>query len=282
MTFSRPDCDIFIPDGITPEKALSRTTHMGIGAHQDDLEIMAYDGALTCFGREDLWYAGVVVTNGAGSPRDGIYASYSDEEMQKVRIMEQRKAAYVGEYSACVQFKHPSGAVKNPLEKAPAEDIASIVKLAKPTVIYTHNLSDKHDTHVAVALRVIAALRSLPKDERPERLFGCEVWRGLDWLCDDEKVVFNVSERPNIAASLVGVFDSQVAGGKRYDLAAAGRRTANATFLASHFVDNVSSAIYGVDMTALIHDDNLDPLEFYMGYIKKFSDEVSERIGKFK
>src|ERR1044071_3343272 len=73
------------------------------GAAQDDIEIMAYHGIAECFGQKDKWFTGVVVTNGAGSPRSGIYGQYSDDEMQKVRLMEQRKAAYVGEYACQIQ-----------------------------------------------------------------------------------------------------------------------------------------------------------------------------------
>ena len=36
--------EIFIPDKLDVETALARTTHLAIGAHQDDLEIMAIDG----------------------------------------------------------------------------------------------------------------------------------------------------------------------------------------------------------------------------------------------
>ena len=59
---------------------------MCISAHQDDIEIMAYHGIAECFGRSDRWFTGVVVTNGAGSPRSGIYGEYTDAEMQKVRV----------------------------------------------------------------------------------------------------------------------------------------------------------------------------------------------------
>jgi LmbE family N-acetylglucosaminyl deacetylase len=282
IAFSNPGCDIFIPDGAEPNQAFGRVTHMGIGAHQDDLEIMALDGVLRCFGRSDAWYMGVVATNGAGSPRDGHYAAYTDEEMQKVRRAEQRKAAFVGEYSACVQLMHKSSDIKNAAVPAPAEDIAKLLRLARPRVVYTHNLADKHDTHVAVTLRVIEAIRSLPLNERPSLLYGCEVWRSLDWLRDEDKAVFDVSGRPNISPSLLGVFDSQIAGGKRYDIAALGRRKANATFLASHYVDKIDEAVYGIDMTGFIKDETLDPVSFIDGYINLFRNEILERITKFK
>jgi len=60
------------------------------------------------------------------------------------------------------------------------------------------------------------------------------VWRDLDWLVDSDKAPFDVSEHENLQAALLGVFDSQIAGGKRYDLASMGRRRANATYFESH------------------------------------------------
>src|SRR5215468_6110003 len=104
MQFHKPTADFFVPDGSSPEVALSRTTHLCISAHQDDIEIMAYHGIAECFGQKEHWFTGVVVTNGAGSPRSGIYGSYSDQEMQKVRLVEQRKAAFVGEYACQLQL----------------------------------------------------------------------------------------------------------------------------------------------------------------------------------
>jgi len=58
---------------------------------------------------------GVVATNGAGSPRSGIYGDYTDREMQKVRLAEQRKAAYVGEYACQIQLGFTSSQVKDPM-----------------------------------------------------------------------------------------------------------------------------------------------------------------------
>ena len=77
--------EIFVPDGLPVEQALARTTHMAVGAHQDDMEIMAFDGILQCFQRNDRWFCGVVVTDGSGSPRDDLYRDYTDEEMRTVR-----------------------------------------------------------------------------------------------------------------------------------------------------------------------------------------------------
>jgi LmbE family N-acetylglucosaminyl deacetylase len=215
MQLHKKTADVFIPDASEPVQALSRTTHLCIAAHQDDIEIMAYHGIALCFGSQAKWFTGVVVTNGAGSPRNGIYGSYTDEEMQKVRLIEQRKAAYVGDYAAQLQLGFSSGEVKNPKETAVVEDLQQIVRATRPEVVYLHNPADKHDTHVAVTLRSIAALRAVRDEFRPKKVYGCEVWRDLDWLADDDKQILPVSARPNLAAALVSVFDSQVSGGKR-------------------------------------------------------------------
>jgi LmbE family N-acetylglucosaminyl deacetylase len=187
MRFHNPTADLFVPDGLPSEAALARTTHLAISAHQDDIEIMAYHGIAECFGRKDKWFTGVVATNGAGSPRSGIYGDATDEEMQQVRLVEQRKAAYVGEYACQIQLGFTSSQVKDPREGALVEDLQQILRAVRPKFVYLHNLADKHDTHVAVALRSIAALRAVRPDVQPTRVYGCEVWRDLDWLPDESK-----------------------------------------------------------------------------------------------
>ena len=44
MKFSLESAELYIPDGVEESTALSRTTHLCVAAHQDDIEIMAYDG----------------------------------------------------------------------------------------------------------------------------------------------------------------------------------------------------------------------------------------------
>ncbi len=280
MKFHNPTADVFVPDGLEPAAALARTTHLCVSAHQDDIEIMAYNGIAECFGRPDQWFTGVVVTNGAGSPRAGIYGQYTDEEMQKVRLKEQRKAAYVGEYACQIQLDYPSSAVKNAKDTAVRDDLTAIFRAAKPRVVYLHNLADKHDTHVGVALRAIAALRGLRGEVRPEKVYGCEVWRDLDWLADEHKQALPVSARPNVAASLVGLFDSQVSGGKRYDLATQGRRIAHATYFASHGTDVETALSYAMDLTLLIEDPSLPVANYVLGFIDELRTDVEQRLAK--
>jgi hypothetical protein len=188
----------------------------------------------------------------------------------------------VGEYSAHVFLDYASAEVKDAKNLPVVQDLKAIVEAARPQVIYTHNLADKHDTHIAVVLRALQALRELPREARPERVYGCEVWRDLDWMCDADKTVFDVQAHENLAMSLAGVFDSQIGGGKRYDLATQGRRRANATYLASHAVDQTTAASFAVDLTPLVEDENLDPAEFILAFIDRFRNDVSARLAKLK
>lgn len=278
MQFHNAAADLYIPDGTAQEAALARTTHLCISAHQDDIEIMAYHGIAECFGRKDRWFSGVVVTNGAGSPRSGIYGDYTDEEMQKVRLIEQRKAAFVGDYAAQFQLGFSSSQVKNSQDSAVTDDLAAILRATRPEVVYLHNFADKHDTHIAVAKRSIAALRAVRSETRPRKVYGCEVWRDLDWLGDAEKVALPVSARSNIAAALVGVFDSQVTGGKRYDLATAGRRLAHATYFASHGTDVETALTFAMDLTPLVDDPSLSIADYVLSAVDRFREDVKKRL----
>jgi LmbE family N-acetylglucosaminyl deacetylase len=261
-----------------PAAALARTTHLCVSAHQDDIEIMAYHGVAECFGLPGRWFTGVVATDGAGSPRAGIYADCTDERMKQVRVMEQRKAAFVGEYACQIQLAYSSSETKTPPAAALVEDLTRIFLAARPEVVYLHNLADKHDTHVAVALRAIAALRAAG-GHKPKRVYGCEVWRDLDWLDDGDKRPLPVSARSNIAAALVGVFDSQVSGGKRYDLATAGRRLAHATYFASHGTDEESALNFAMDLTPLVEDPDLSIADYVLSFVDRFRADVRQRLG---
>jgi LmbE family N-acetylglucosaminyl deacetylase len=278
VKLSQAGADVYLPAGGTLEAALERTTLLGVAAHQDDLECMALYPILKGFSAPGEAFSGVVVTNGAGSSRTGPYKNHTDAEMAAVRRSEQRKAALLGGYALQLQLDHPSSAVKDPKADTAIDDLEAIVRAARPREIYTHNLADKHDTHVGVALKLVAALRRLPPAQRPRRLVGCEVWRGLDWLNDGDKVVMDVDGHEDLSDALMAVFDSQIAGGKRYDLAARGRRKANATFFESHAADTHENLIFGMDLTPLLLDDGLSPQALCGRYLASFRAEVLGRL----
>ncbi len=281
MKLSRPDADIFIPDGVQQEAALKRTTHLCVGSHQDDVEFMAYNGICECFNVPDKWFTGVVVTDGAGSPRSGLYADCTDEQMRKLRQNEQKTAAAIGRYSCVIQMNHTSASVKDPANTDVVNDLRTVFAAARPKTVYLHNPSDKHPTHVSASLRSIAALRSLPREQRPQKVLGCEVWRSLDWMLDSDKQALPVDKRPNLAAALSGVYDSQISGGKRYDTAVWGRYLSNATFFESHATDKIEGMCFAVDLSPLIENEKLSVEDFILKFIDRFRKDVSDTIRKY-
>ena len=215
---------------------------------------MAFAPIAECFQKSDKWFCGVVTTDGAGSPRNGIYADYTDEDMKAIRIEEQKKAAHIGGYGAQILLGYSSKEVKDKNNDSVVNDYVEILKATKPQYVYIHNLADKHETHVATAVKAIAALRLLKLEEQPEKVYGCEVWRNLDWLNDDEKVYLDCSQR----------------------------RLSNATFLESHACDTYTGLNYAMDLTPLIKDKTLNVSEYVCGYIDRFNENVKAMIGKLQ
>jgi LmbE family N-acetylglucosaminyl deacetylase len=267
-----------VPDGRPLAEAVARTTHMGIVAHPDDLEILAYPGILDCLGRDDRWFLGVVATDGRGSARSGPYAQVTDADMRLIRQREQEKAAAVGEYGAVVMLDRTSADVQGPGREALVGEIADLLRTARPQVVYTHSPADRHPTHVAVALAAIAACRALPAGERPARVLGGEVWGDLEWLSAGDKVAMDVSGRDSMGAALMGVFESQILGGKRYDLAVPARRLAHATYHDSHSVDASTALCLAMDLTPLVADAGRSVADYVQERIDRFAADVRGRI----
>lgn len=281
MKFTCAHADLYIPDNATEAKAFNRTTHLCIAAHQDDIEILAYHGIAECYNQSERWFAGVTVTDGAGSSRTGLYVTYSDEQMKAVRLEEQRKAAHIGGYSLQAQLGHSSRDVKEISNTGVTSDLCSLLQKTKPTTVYLHNPADKHDTHIAVLGHSLKALRMLSKAERPKKVYGCEVWRSLDWMLDTDKQVLDAGAYPNMASALINVFDSQISGGKRYDLATIGRRLANATFFESHAGDRSTALTWAMDLSPLMEDDSLSLKEYTKVTMQHFVDDVNSRLDRY-
>ncbi len=279
--FKNPEADVWTRDNRSLDAALERTTHLGIGAHQDDLEFMAYEGIAACYERDDHWFAGVTVTDGRGSSRAGPYASYTDEQMRDERREEQREAARIGRYTAQMQLDYSSSELKGDRRGDVVEDLCQILARMKPHTVYLHQPADKHDSHIATLACSVEALRRIAPEHLPDRVVGCEGWRGLDWLDDAEKIPMVCDAYPELVEQFYGVFKSQIVGGKRYDLAIEGRRIANATMFDSHGSDTVGTIIWGIDLKPLIADPSLSMTAFIDAKIQALSADVAGRIDKF-
>ncbi|MDA0346895.1 MAG: PIG-L family deacetylase [Verrucomicrobia bacterium] len=281
LPFHNTETDIWLNKDFSIEQALQSTTHLAIGAHQDDLEFMAYEGISACFGNDGNWFTGVTITDGRGSSRVGPYSSYNNDEIREIRREEQRKAADIGQYAAQFQLDYRSSQIKGPERKAVTEDIANILLKMRPQTVYLHQPADKHDTHVAVMSASIEALRQTANHHIPKRIIGCEVWRGLDWLSDSEKVPMDYGANPELFEKLTLTFDSQITGGKRYDLAVQGRCRANATFFDSHSPDQAELITWGIDLTPLIHDTSLTISDFILEHLNQLTQDVKSRVQQF-
>ena len=254
---------------------------MAVFAHQDDVEFCAFHGIVECYDNADKGFHAVIVCDGTNSSRAGKYANYTNEQMITSRAIEQETASKIGRYTSLDQFKYPSAEIMDKNNSNVVQDIYNALVKVKPEVVYTHNLADKHNTHVAVVLRLISAIRMMLPQDRPQVVYGCEMWRGLDWLCESDKVVLDVSKNRELAWELFNVFESQIAGGKNYAKGVCGRCVANAAFDKSHALDTLSHVTYAMDLTPLIKNDKLCPAEFTKDYINRFECDVLTKINAF-
>lgn len=280
MDLHNKTASVYIPDSFSERQAFARTTHLGIGAHQDDLEFMAFHGILECYSTAHCWFGGVTCTNGAGSSRSGPYETFTDAQIAQIRHREQNTAAQIGNFGFMIQLDYPSCAVRDASNRSLKNDLRAVLDAARPEVVYTHNPVDKHDTHIAVAIAAIQAIREIPAELRPRKVIGCELWRSLDWLPDEEKVLMDVSGHDHLAAALTGVFDSQIAGGKRYDLAILGRRAANATFFDPKSTDKSKQVIFGLDLTPLVTDESINISSYISDILDRFKEDVRQKLSR--
>jgi len=276
--FGHSKARLFVPDGAETEKALQRCSHMGIGAHQDDLEIMAFHGVQSCYDNPDDWFCGVTCTDGTGGPRKEGLEQLSPEEVGALRNQEQDRAAELGQYGAMIQLNYSSQAVKSKDKSEVVASLFDLLSAVQPRVVYTHNPADKHDTHVGVTIATLEAIRKMPIGERPSELYGCEVWQDLDWLNDTEKVRLDVSGNNDLAEALINCHDSQVTPAKRYDLATLGRRRANATYSDSHSNTPGTYVTHAMDLSQLILDDEINLQDFVAGKIRAFEESVANTL----
>jgi hypothetical protein len=84
--------------------------------------------------------------------------------------------------------------------------------------------------------------------------------------------------REHLAQALIGVFDSQIAGGKRYDLGEIGHRHANATYGDSHSIDKFTQASLALDLSALLNDPSASACEFALDAVDRFRGETKQRL----
>lgn len=251
---------------------------LAIMAHHDDTEISSSAPMLEFYDGNKGSFATVVLTDGAGSARSGAYASVTDSEMVEIRKVEQRNAAELGHYARLWMLNYTSAEIRGVDARAVAE-VAAVLREVRPDVLYVHNPFDKHPTHRGALRVALQALEVVRSEYSPKRVLAGEVWRDLDWLPDSHKVVVAVDSNPELALNILKTFDSQIEGGKAYDLAATGRRYAHATFSESHSVDNAAQLAYFCDITDVANGKTA-LADFVSQVVKEFSDELGSYYQK--
>ena len=278
LALSNQASDFWIPQNFDLSEALGQTTHLAIGAHQDDLEFMAYEGIFACYHSDEKWFTRITVTDGRGRSRMSPYSKYTDNEIHRA---EQRKAAEVRQYAAQLRLDYKSSEVKGNGRAAVTQDIVKVLRLMKPNTVYLHQPADEHDTHIAVMTAAIEALRLTANHHQPERIIGCEMWHGLDWLADAKKVAMDFSRYPELFKELTLIFDSQITGGKRYDQAVVSSCRSNATFYDSHSPDQTELISWGIDLTPFIRNYSLTISDFILGHLKQNTQDIEKGVQKF-
>lgn len=247
-----------------------------IGAHPDDAEFMAYQIISQAYKNEKIAIHVVILTDGANSPRTGIYSSYDGETMIKVREEEQVNAMKIGEYTSLMMLNYTSGEIKS-LDQRAKDDIKMIIDEIKPSSIYIHNPFDKHPTHIGSCRLSLLSINEL-KPDYVEHVFGCEVWQSLEWLPIEDKINSDTSlYHEELFKPLVASFVSQIAGGKNYDVALIGRWKANATFLDSHTVDLFEYVSFMCDLTPVAFS-KVDLKDYVTNILYKFTKKISQEI----
>lgn len=271
VEFAQPDAEIFVPDGRAEDEALGRITHLCIGAHPDDAELMAYRGIRAGQGRDGPRFGAVTCTDGAGAARTDDDETIADADaLRRTRRDEQRAAARRGRYSAAIQLGHASDAVRADVTPELVQDLARILDATRPRVVYTHSPTDIHPTHVGVCVAAIEAIRTLPQAARPAEVLGCEVWGSLDWLSQPALKVLDLGDDAASWSALIQVFVSQTRL-RPYHEGALGRSRANAVFRDADAAGGNERHWLAMDLTPLAQDDSLG-----------LEDLVRERIAGFE
>ena len=198
--------------------------------------------------------------------------------MAALRRREQQRAAERGGYSVQFQLGYTSAELKGERCEDVCEDLTRILAASQPDTVYLHNLADAHATHVAAASTSIDALRRLPREQQPANVYGVEVWRNLDWLPSRYRLELEVDPDNTLQGALLREFESQLQGGKRYDLAVAGRQVANATFSQSHRTDRFRASVLAMDLSPLLQNPALAPADFLRGIINEFSEQLLKGV----
>lgn len=261
------------------QAALARTTHVGVGAHQDDVEIMAGPMLLK---NKDSWMT-VIVTDGAASKSvlNGVATDLTPRQLTDMRQREQREAARETG-TPVIQLKYPSAAVGGHMGEGKREEAAFALgtlfaAMPRTQEVFGHNPIDKHATHLGVLAVQTAALRAA-KPPQLKNVYAMEVWGGLTGIPESQLSMFVVEDGKDLAAinTLVGKYQSQIQGqGRDYAATTTARMVGHGGYVSNPHLSNPPvGMVIGLDITDFAKGESCD-----MGALAK---ELLERAAAIK
>jgi hypothetical protein len=262
IQFISKKVDIYIPIeesnllAVSDKEALVRTTHLCIGACQEDIEIIAYHGIAECYNKPNKWFTEVVVTDEIGSSQNGIYADFTEEQIKQIRCQGRIKTAESSKYNMSIQLGYSGDFIKCNSYSSVTMDLLTIFSECSPDIIYLHQSIDKNDTRVAVFTHCINALRQLPADKKPKMVIGSEIWENFYYIDNNLIRECNLNNRAE----------------KNY---------VNAIYNASHSIDGCQKITLTMNLVPLINDPSLSILDDTMNFIDQFKNDVKTRLSKF-
>ena len=215
--------------------------------------------------------------------RAAVIAAHTDAEMVEVRRDEQRRAAELGGFGAVVQLGHPSGDVKSADGVTSlADELASILEVS-PSAEPLHAQSGRQARHPSSGDGGDRARGTPTADDACDRR-GSSASRGgatsTGWAT--ARSCGSTPRRTSaLAQQFAAVYESQIDGAKRYDVAIQGRRRANATMHGIRSTDDAEEVIVAIDLTPLLRNDDLDPVEYTLAAIDRLRADVETSLRRW-
>lgn len=222
-------------------------------AHPDDAEFGCYALIRKCM-KEGKRLLVIVVTTGSKCPLAGSFADRA-EEMERIRAEEQFEAARIGNYSV-LMLGYESADLRGAGSDLVCGVLEQILSQCSAAEIWTHNPFDRHPTHLSVLRLLLAAIRRMNRSKRPTKLYGAELWGGLDHVPAEHIEEFDVSDDLGLRRALIEAFRSQNEA-KNYAAGVPGREAGHATFRASHSNNRMTACDLALNMAPLLEDDTL-------------------------
>jgi len=259
----------------------AKTTHLAIGAHPDDIAIMAFHGIEECIGNPTNRFTGVIVGDGSCSLRVGTYASNTPKQMADIRQNEQLKEAKLGNYSHLYLLNTQPKEMRFP-HLGLYDHLYKILHDNQPETVYIHSPFCSHEHHLVAMYHSLAALRELPV--KPSRVYGCEVTVGHAMLPDNMLTPLPVRDF-TLARALISAHESQ-SGIRPYAEATIGRWISNSVthsrlLKSDQYIKNPGVSL-AVDLTSFVRNSTI-PIE---AVVEAILDEqnalISDRLKKVR